>query len=159
MFLKSNLAQVIRIFVSCAEEDTEFLRGLERQLSSLIREGLVKCYNRYGLSPGIEWREKAKEYLHAADIILLLVSPFFVASDYCYREEVVLAMALHKSGKTRVVPIIVRPIEWERLVFGGLASLPIGEAVSMWPKTMNRQTEAEALGERADAIQREHSTD
>ena len=68
-------------------------------------------------------------------------------------------MALHKSGKTRVVPIIVRPIEWERLVFGGLASLPRGEAVSMWPKTMNRQMEAEALGERADAIQREHSTD
>ena len=132
MFLKSNLTQVIRIFVSCAEEDTEFLHGLERQLSSLKREGLIKCYNRYGLSPGIEWREKAKEYLNAADIILLLVSPFFVESDYCYREEAVLAMALHNSGKTRVIPVIVRPIEWERLVFGGLASLPIGEAVSMW---------------------------
>lgn len=111
MLLKSNLAQVISIFVSCAEEDTEFLQGLERQLSSLIREGLVKCYNRYGLAPGMEWREKAKEHLTAADIILLLVSPFFVASDYYYREEAVFAMALHNSGKTRVVPVIVRPLE------------------------------------------------
>src|SRR5579864_4973906 len=118
MFWKSNPDQVIRIFVSCAEEDTEFLHGLERQLSSLRREGLIKCYNRYELSPGIEWRQKAKEYLHAADIVLLLVSPFFVSSDYCYGEEAVLAMAQHNSGKTHVIPIIVRPIEWERLVFG-----------------------------------------
>jgi tetratricopeptide (TPR) repeat protein len=135
MFWRSNLAQVIRIFVSCAEEDKEFLHGLERQLSSLKREGLVKCYTRYGLSPGIEWREKARENLNTANIILLLVSPFFVASDYCYKEEATLAMALHNSGKTRVIPIIVRPIEWERLMFGGLASLPTGEAVSMWPNT------------------------
>ena len=105
MASKSNLAQVINIFLSCAEEDTEFLHGLERQLSSLIREGLVRCYNRYALSPGIEWREKAKEHLNAADIVLLLVSPFFVVSDYCYQEEAVLAMALHNSGKTRVVPV------------------------------------------------------
>jgi tetratricopeptide (TPR) repeat protein len=133
MSLKSNLAQVVRIFVSCAEEDREFLQGLERQLSGLIREGLVQCYNKYGLSPGIEWRDKAKEYLDAADIILLLVSPFFVASDYCYREEAVLAMTLHNSGRARVIPVVVRPIEWEQLVFGGLSGLPIGEAVSMWP--------------------------
>ena len=132
MSLKSSMAQVIRIFLSCAEEDKDFLHALETQLSSLKREGLIKCYNRYGLSPGIDWQEKAKEYLNAADIILLLVSPAFVASDYCYTEEAAPAMALHNNEKTRVIPVIVRPLEWERLVFGGLASLPIGKAVSMW---------------------------
>ena len=76
MFWKSNLAQVISIFLSCAEEDIEFLHGLDRQLSSLKREGLIKCYNRHGMAPGIEWREEAKEALNTADIILLLVSPF-----------------------------------------------------------------------------------
>src|SRR5579859_890305 len=107
MFLESSLAQVIKIFVSCADEDTEFLQGLERQLSSLIREGLVKCYNRYSLGPGVEWKEKVQEYLNGAHIVLLLVSPFFIASDYCYQEEAALAMTLHNSGKTRVVPVIV----------------------------------------------------
>ena len=126
------MAQVIRIFLSCAEEDKDFLQALETQLSSLKREGLIKCYNRYGLSPGIDWQEKAKEHLNAADIILLLVSPAFVSSDYCYTEEAAPAMALHNNEKTRVIPVIVRPLEWERLVFGGLASLPIGKAVSMW---------------------------
>ncbi|TMC19056.1 MAG: TIR domain-containing protein [Chloroflexi bacterium] len=133
MSLQSHLAQVISIFVSYAEEDTEFFHGLERQLSSLSREGLIQCSNRYRLSPGTEWREKAKEELEVADIILLLVSSFFVASDYCYQEEAMLAMALHNRKKTPVIPIIVRPVEWEQLVFGELASLPIGKAVSMWP--------------------------
>ena len=131
MALKSNQTQVTRIFTSCAEEDIAFLHELDRQLSGLKREGLVECYNRYGISPGIQWREKAKEHLNAADLILLLVSPSFVASDYCYGEDAVSAMALHNRGKTRVIPIIVRPIEWERLIFGGLESLPEGEAVSM----------------------------
>src|SRR5436305_555273 len=114
MSLQSHLAQVISIFVSYAEEDTEFFHGLERQLSSLSREGLIQCSNRYRLSPGTEWREKAKEELEVADIILLLVSSFFVASDYCYQEEAMLAMALHNRKKTPVIPIIVRPVEWEQ---------------------------------------------
>jgi hypothetical protein len=133
MFLKSNLAQVIRIFFSCAEEDVAYASALKMRLGSLTRNGLVQCYNKYEIEPGVEWEKQAKEYLHASNIVLLLVSPFFVASDYCY-EEAELAMALHNNGNTRVIPIIVRPTdEWERLVFGKLASLPIGEAVSMRP--------------------------
>jgi hypothetical protein len=77
---KSNQTHVIRIFASCAQEDRAFLRRLEQQLSSLKRGGLIQCYNRYGIGPGIERRERAKAYLHAADLILLLVSPAFVAA-------------------------------------------------------------------------------
>lgn len=131
MSLQSNLAQITRIFISCAEEDKDFLTAIEIHLNVLKREGLITCYTRYGLSPGIEWRVKAKEYLEKANIVLLLVSQFFVNSDECY-EEAELAMGLHHNGKTRVIPVIVRPLEWEQLVFGGLESLPEGEAVNMW---------------------------
>src|SRR5690348_1495909 len=96
---KSNLTQVISIFASCAQEDRAFLHELERQLSSLKRTGLIECYNRYGMAPGSEWRAKAQEYFQTADLILLLVSPAFVAAEECYTEEAVPAMALHKSGK------------------------------------------------------------
>ena len=96
------------------------------------REGLIQCYNRYGLGSGLEWREKAQAYLQAAHLILLLVSPSFVEADDCYIKEAVPAMALHNSGKARVIPVIVRPMEWERLVFGELAGLPRDKALSMW---------------------------
>jgi tetratricopeptide (TPR) repeat protein len=126
------MVHAVTIFISFADEDKEFLANLLRQLSGLMREGRIKCYHRHQISPGNEWREQAKKDLFAADIILLLVSSFFIASDYCYREEAILAMAQHKSRKARVIPVIVQPVEWEQLVFGGLKSLPEGEAVSMW---------------------------
>jgi tetratricopeptide (TPR) repeat protein len=133
MSLRSPIPRIIRIFFSCAIEDGGFLRELERQLSSLKREGLIECYNRHSRGAGVEWRAKAKTYLHAADLILLLVSPSFVESDDCYTEEAVPAMSLHTRGKTRVIPILVRPVlGWERLVFGELASLPRGKAFSMF---------------------------
>ncbi len=131
---KPNLAHIIQIFLSCADEDEEFLRGLERQLSSLRREGHIESWHRYKVNPGSEWQDVAKKYLSIADLILLLISPHFIASDYCYGEEAAHAMKQHESGKAHVIPIILRPVVWgEHLVFGKLKSLPIGKAVSMWP--------------------------
>jgi hypothetical protein len=134
MFMKPNLARIVKIFLSCAEEDESFLRGLELQLSSLVREGHIESWHRYKLSPGSEWREQVKKYLAIADLILLLVSPDFVASDYYYGVETLHAMEQYETGKACVIPIILRPVEWEHLVFGKLQSLPIGKAVDFTPK-------------------------
>ncbi|MBA2681656.1 MAG: TIR domain-containing protein [Ktedonobacteraceae bacterium] len=82
MSLLANRAQVVKVFLSCADEDRKFLHLLERQLSSLIREGRIESWHRYKVGVGSEWKKQAKEYLTVADIILLLISPDFVASDY-----------------------------------------------------------------------------
>lgn len=132
MSLKARQAHITRIFLSCAEEDKEFLEDLVRQLSTMVREGHIQCCHRYQFKPGSDWREQVRKDLDAADIILLLVSSYFTASDYCYQEEVVPAMAQQKIGKACVIPVILRPVEWEKLIFGNLKSLPTGEALSMW---------------------------
>ena len=92
MSVKPNLAHLINIFLSCADEDKEFLHGLERHLSSLRREGYIECWHRHKVSPGSEWQDLAKKHLISADIILLLISPHFIASDYCYNQEAFHAM-------------------------------------------------------------------
>src|ERR1700738_259605 len=107
MTLKTNLA---RIFISCVDEDKAFLERLELHFSSMIRERLAEGWHRYKISPGSEWREGMRMYLQSADIILLLVSPSFIASDYCYEEEAVIAMEQHKSGNAHVIPVIVQPM-------------------------------------------------
>src|SRR5262249_20220182 len=124
---------IINIFLSCADEDKEFLQGLERHLSSLRREGHVECWHRHKISPGSEWQDLAKKYLVNADLILLLVSPYFIVSDYCYKQDASHAMTQHESGQAHVIPIILSPVvDWQNLVFGKLQSLPTGKAVSMW---------------------------
>jgi internalin A len=73
---------------------------------------------------------KIDNNLEEADIILLLVSADFIASDYCYDIEMKRALERHESGEARVIPIIVRDVSWQSAPFGKLQALPInGKAV------------------------------
>jgi hypothetical protein len=68
-----------------------------------------------------------------APIILLLVSADFIASDYCYGEELGRAMARNESGEARVIPVILYPCDWESLAFGELEALPKdGKPIANW---------------------------
>ena len=56
-----------------------------------------------------------------------------MASDYCYDIEVKRAMKRHEAGEARVIPVILRPVDWKRAPFGKLAALPKdGEPVKSW---------------------------
>ena len=72
--------------------------------------------------------------VNTADVILLLVSPDFIASDYCYRREMKRALERHQQGEARVIPVILRPCDWHDLPFGKLLATPKdGRPVTMWP--------------------------
>jgi hypothetical protein len=63
-------------------------------------------------------------HLDTAQIILLLISPEFMASEYCYSVEMKRAMERHECGKARVIPIILRHTSWQLAPFGKLQPLP-----------------------------------
>ena len=62
--------------------------------------------------------------MYAAQIILLLISSDFIASDYCYSIEMQRALERHEKGEARVIPIILRSIDWKNSPFGKLQALP-----------------------------------
>ncbi len=137
----STSSHILNVFLSYADEDRSLVDELIKHLSILLREGSARLYHKYQTDAGNDWKEQVRQKLYIADIILLLVSASFIASDYCYGEEAAFAMIQQKNGKARVIPIILRPVEWKQLIFGSLKSLPEGEAVSMW---LNKE---EALSE------------
>ncbi len=66
-------------------------------------------------------------------LILLLISPDFMDSDYCYRREMRAALKRHAKGQARVIPIILRPVDWRRTPIGRLLALPRdGKPVTTW---------------------------
>ena len=66
-------------------------------------------------------------------MILLLISPDFLASDYCYEREAAQAIARNNSGDARVIPVIVRPVDWMTSPFGKLKALPRdAKAITLW---------------------------
>src|SRR3989442_117447 len=68
-----------------------------------------------------------------ADLILILISSYFINSNYCYETELRQAMARHERGEAVVIPVILRPCEWRNLPFGHLLAVPRdGKAVTTW---------------------------
>jgi len=79
---------------------------------------------------------KIKEELESADIILLLVSSDFIASNYCYDVEVKKSVKRHEVGNAVVIPIILRPCLWQSAPFSKLQASPINteglEPITKW---------------------------
>jgi TIR domain len=114
----------IEIFCCYARQDKSLLDRLKKHLVPLQRQGLITIWNDADISPGTDWKKEIKKHLNTAQIILLLVSPDFMASDYCCSIEMKQAMERHERGEARVIPIILRPIDWEWAPFGKLQALP-----------------------------------
>jgi formylglycine-generating enzyme required for sulfatase activity len=114
----------LRIFCSYSRRDEEHLNDLRDWLRPLERQGLIEWWHDREITPGWEWEEAIDKSLRSADIILFLVSPSFMASDYVYAKEVSVAVERHERGETHVIPIIVRRARWERAPFAKLQALP-----------------------------------
>jgi len=118
------MAESISVFISYAHEDDRLRKELEKHLSRLKRENLIGVWHDRDISAGTEWEREIDTHLNTAQIILLLISPDFMASDYCYSIEMMQAMERHNRGEARVIPIILRPVDWKVALLSRLQALP-----------------------------------
>lgn len=114
----------VRAFVSYAHVDTEHLKDLHTALSPLIRLQKLQLWDDRSIDAGTEWREVIFQQLAEADIILCLVSPSFVASDFCYVEEFAAALKAHQKGDLTIVPIMIRSVDWSDLPIAAIQGVP-----------------------------------
>ena len=114
----------VEIFFCYAREDEALRLELEKQLQALKRQGLITMWHDRNINAGDEWEREIDKRLDSAQIILLLVSPDFMASDYSYSKEMMRAMQRHDAGEAIVIPIILRPVYWQGAPFGKLQVLP-----------------------------------
>lgn len=114
----------LRVFFSYSHRDEELRQRLEVHLKLLVRMGLVETWSDRRIDPGTAWAEAIDRNLEQADIILLLVSADFLASDYCWEKEMQRALERHDRGEAVVVPVIVRPVDMTGAPFARLQALP-----------------------------------
>jgi len=103
-----------RIFVSYSSRDKQFKDELLKRLRILERESLISTWHDGKILPGMKWDSTIKSAMDDSDIILLLVSPDFLHSDYIYEEEVQIALERADRDESKVVPIIIRACNWEQ---------------------------------------------
>ncbi len=124
----------VRIFISSAPEDKILRDTLVKHLNLLKRYGTISHWHVNDVQPGINLYEEVSRHLSNADIILLLISPDFMSSDFCYHVEMQNALQRHTREGIPVVPILLRPTaDWRSAPFWHLKIQPsTEEAITDW---------------------------
>ena len=99
----------VELFYSYSHRDERLRDRVDTHLAVLKREGLISSWHDRKIGAGVEWKDQIDAHLDRARVILLLVSPDFLASDYCYDREMKRALERHEAGLARVIPVILRP--------------------------------------------------
>jgi len=141
----------VKIFFCYAHEDELLLNQLKRQLRPLQRQELIDVWHDRDINAGTEWEQEISQHLNAADIILLLISPDFMDSDYCYCVEMKRAIERNEHGEAHVIPIILRPVYWQVEPLDKLQALPKDSLPITSPKWGNLD---EAFFDVAEGIRR-----
>lgn len=123
-----------KLFFSYSHRDESLRDELQKHLSILQRQGFIETWHDRRIAAGSDLSREIDQHLETADVILLLVSSDFLASDYCYDIEMRRAMERHEAGEVRVIPVILRPCDWHDAPFGKLlATPPDGKPVTRFP--------------------------
>ena len=121
------------LFFSYAHEDQKLRLQLDNHLSTLKRQGYIETWHDRNIQPGQEWAGQIDQHLERAQVILLLISSYFLASDYCYDKEMARALERRKTGEAQVIAVILRPCDWSNTPFSELQCLPTdAKPVTSW---------------------------
>jgi hypothetical protein len=125
---------VASLFFSYSHADEGLRDQLEKHLSALKNQGVIEAWHDRRIPAGEALSKEIDAHLESADIVLLLVSSDFLASEYCYDREMKRAMERHESGSAVVIPVILRPCDWHDAAFGKLLAVPKdGRPITQWP--------------------------
>jgi tetratricopeptide (TPR) repeat protein len=126
-------APPLKVFISYSHKDDERRERFLVHLSQLKRQGLIDPWQDRRITAGGDWAGAIDEHLNSAHLTILLVSADFLASDYCNDVEMTRALERSHNGKTRLVPVILAPCDWQTSRFAGFQALPTdGKPVVDW---------------------------
>ena len=128
-------ANAVKVFISHSEKDQKQLEELTTHLAQLRRQKQIEIWHRGLAVAGSDTERQIDQQLQSAEVILLFISPSYLASDSLFEKELTPAMDRHRRGQCRVIPIFVRPVDLAGQPFASLAPLPRdGRPISAWPK-------------------------
>lgn len=113
----------VNLFISYASSDTRHEKQLEAHLVSLVRRNIIKRWSSGQILAGTDPIQEINARLEEADLILLLISPDYLASS-ASDQEMEHALRRMEAGKATVIPVILRPVDWQGSTLGFLQALP-----------------------------------
>ena len=162
-----------RVFISYSSSDARLKDELLTRLKPMqTSAGLIECWHDRFITPGEDWDGVIKTEMEQADVILLLVSAKFLASDYIRGVEIQKAVELATSKKALLIPIVLENCGWQDEAFGKFNALPrkgkpirdtspqrnawyaVEEELRAVFKTLRNDWESSALGKQVNKFNR-----
>lgn len=150
----------VKVFISYAHRDNEFREKLLEMLKGFMDREVIQVWQDRQIEPGDDWYEDIQSAMKTCQMAILLVSQYFLNSEFIQREEVPVLLQKRKKEGMRVVPIIVRPCLWQDdPVLSTIQVLPKdGKPVIRFPVANGRRDQvwvdiAQSIGRRARALQ------
>ena len=121
----------MKAFISYSHKDENYLERLKVHLAQIKRDGLLTEWTDKEIHAGENLDNNIDNALSNSEIFLALISPDYIASNYCYEKEFETAQKMQDDGKLIIVPIILEPCDWQKTPFGNLKAIPKdGKSVS-----------------------------
>src|ERR1700726_1102374 len=114
--MAGELPEAIQIFYCYAPQDVSLRDELNSHLSPLRNLRQITAWLDTDIQAGKDWALEIETHFTTANILLLLVSPDFLASNFHYNVQMQIAFERHKAGQAQIIPILVRPVFWEDLL-------------------------------------------
>jgi WD40 repeat protein len=124
--------KTVEVFCSYALEDENWFHELKAHLSLSRRQGLFTLWHSQLIAPGTDRQQVIDTYIETADVILLLISADFFASDSC-GIEMNHTLERYQRGGVQVIPILIRQVHWKNAPFAHLRVLPMNaKPLALW---------------------------
>lgn len=107
----------VRVFISYSHDDDDFRKDLHKHLSPLEKQKKISVWSDREIPAGDDWEKHIQDKLDC-DIFIVLVSASFISSTYCYDTELREAIARHKAGELKIIPVVVRNCIWSLTPLG-----------------------------------------
>lgn len=138
-----------KVFISYSHEDAKWLKMLIVHLAQLERIGLLDRWDDTRIKPGQRWKEEIMKAIHAAKVAILLISAYFMASEFIMNNELPPLLIKARDQGLVILPVIISPCRLEKLSQFQAVNPPSKTLVEMergardrvWLKVVERITE------------------
>ncbi len=113
----------VSIVCVCAPSDLSYLSQWETHLRPLEHAGYLTVWSERHLLAGAPRTQQINEHLEQADLLVLLLSADFFASDDCIA-LMERALSRHLHGEVHLMPLLLRPVAWRESPLAPLSCVP-----------------------------------
>ena len=151
--------KAIDVFIAYAQADAPLLERLRKQLAAAERIGLIDAWHDGEIEVGSDRQASARKAMQEAEIVILLLSADFFASEYLYEQEMSWALELAKTNQAAVLPVLLKDCTWQLTPLSKMRILPsngvpVTDAHWVHPDRAFKQVVDEVI-ERSNEIRRE----